>query len=215
MLAELLAGQTLSRGVVLGCLICVLQQGPARLPPRANAAARRSPGRLALLSPATAALAPRPFHMRMPAGSGAAGAAQAAREAALRAKRRNNGRIPPYPGMRSRVPSSGRLVDLSHGHGSPGNGAPLLAPAPTPGGGGGAGGSGRGPAGAEGNGSVGEQGADGSAAAAARSGAAAAAPAAREPAAPRLPGPAHAHACGPAAPACLFERFKEHTLAGR
>ena len=54
-------------------------------------------------------------------------AAQAAREAALRAKRRNDGRIPPYPGMNSRVPSSGRLVDLSHGHGSPGTSTPPLA----------------------------------------------------------------------------------------
>lgn len=54
-------------------------------------------------------------------------AVQAAREAALRAKRRNDGRIPPYPGMNSRVPSSGRLVDLSHGHGSPGTSTPPLA----------------------------------------------------------------------------------------
>ena len=54
-------------------------------------------------------------------------AVQAAREAALRAKRRNDGRIPPYPGMNSRVPSSGRLVDLSHGHGSPGASTPPLA----------------------------------------------------------------------------------------
>lgn len=61
---------------------------------------------------------------------------QAARKAALHAKQRNHGRIPPYPGMRSRVPSSGRLVDLSHGHGSPGNSlSPLSSNGalPTPG----------------------------------------------------------------------------------